>query len=675
MSYLLRQVLMIGRAVSMDKTNELDKTLEASRTLSRVLPRIEDAFSDFKKRHPKDWSKFLSRVNENFPRLFGILLDLYGNQYDFFYHLEALLRLMAESWISRPEALKTLDDTREAQPNWFQDHQMMGAVCYVDLFAGDLAGVRRKIPYFKELGLTYLHLMPLFRSPEGENDGGYAISSYREIDPRLGTMDDLRGLADELRAEGISLVLDFVFNHTSNEHDWALQARAGSLDYQRYYRMFPDRVLPDAYEEHLREIFPDEHPGAFTYFEDVDQWVWTTFHSNQWDLNYANPEVFNQMAKELLFLANQGVEVLRLDAVAFIWKALGTNCENLPEAHMIIQAYNAIARMAAPALLFKSEAIVHPDAVAEYIRQDECQLSYNPLLMALLWNSLATREVQLLNYSMSNRFAIPEGCAWVNYVRCHDDIGWTFSDEDAAVVGINAFDHRQFLNAFYTGTFEGSFARGLPFQVNPKTRDARVSGTCASLAGLEKAIKEETPVEVELAIQRILLIHNIILTIGGIPLLYLGDEVGVLNDYSFRQDPTKADDSRWVHRPALDQLRYAQRQDGESVPGKIFQGLQHLLKLRKSTPCISSRIIDFIHTGNPHVFGYLRSDGETDILFLNNFSDQVQTISKNVIRLCGLTYPLVDKVSQMIYEEETDLVLIPCQYLWLQSRARSKFVG
>ena len=659
----------------MDKTNELDKTLEASRTLSRVLPRIEDAFSDFKKRHPKDWSKFLSRVNENFPRLFGILLHLYGDQYDFFYHLEALLRLMAESWISRPEVLKTLDDTREAQPNWFQDHQMMGAVCYVDLFAGDLAGVRRKIPYFKELGLTYLHLMPLFRSPEGENDGGYAISSYREIDPRLGTMDDLRELADELRAEGISLVLDFVFNHTSNEHDWALQARAGSLDYQKYYRMFPDRVLPDAYEEHLREIFPDEHPGAFTYFEEVDQWVWTTFHSNQWDLNYANPEVFNQMAKELLFLANQGVEVLRLDAVAFIWKALGTNCENLPEAHMIIQAYNAIARMAAPALLFKSEAIVHPDAVAEYIRQDECQLSYNPLLMALLWNSLATREVQLLNYSMSNRFAIPEGCAWVNYVRCHDDIGWTFSNEDAALVGINAFDHRQFLNAFYTGTFEGSFARGLPFQVNPKTRDARVSGTCASLAGLEKAIKEETPVEVELAIQRILLIHNIILTIGGIPLLYLGDEVGVLNDCSFRQDPTKADDSRWVHRPPLDQLRYAQRQDGESVPGKIFQGLQHLLKLRKSTPCISSRIIDFIHTGNPHVFGYLRSDRETDILFLNNFSDQVQTISKNVIRLCGLTYPLVDKVSQMIYEEETDLVLIPCQYLWLQSRARSKFVG
>ena len=652
----------------MDKTKNINVSTEAVRTLDRLLPRLDVEFSAFKKRHPKAWAQFLSRVKEHFPRLFGILLHLYGEHYDFFFHLEALLNLMAESWVSRSADLRVLDDSREAQPNWFQDHQMMGAVCYVDLFAGNLEGIKRKIPYFKELGLTYLHLMPLFCSPEGENDGGYAISSYREVDPRLGTMMELRELVDELRSEGISLVLDFVFNHTSYEHDWALKARAGDKEYQNYYRMFPDREMPDAYEVHLREIFPDEHPGAFTYFEDIDQWVWTTFHSNQWDLNYANPEVFNQMANEMLFLANQGVEVLRLDAVAFIWKALGTNCENLPEAHMIIQAFNAIARIAAPALLFKSEAIVHPDEVAKYIHREECQLSYNPLLMALLWNSLATREVQLLHYSMANRFTIPEGCDWVNYVRCHDDIGWTFSDEDAAALGISAFDHRQFLNAFYTGTFEGSFARGLPFQENPKTRDARISGTCASLAGLEKALKEETAVEVELAIQRILLIHNIILSIGGIPLIYLGDEVGTLNDYSYRQDPAKADDSRWVHRPPADLIRYAQRQDGETIPGKIFLGLKNLIQLRKSTPGICSGQVDFVSTGNPHVFGYQRSEGDTEILFLNNFSDQVQTISKNVIRLCGLTYPLVDLVSQVIYEEEVDLVLVPCQYLWLQTK-------
>ena len=652
-----------------DVTNQIDVIVEAQRTLDRLLPRLEVQFSAYAKRNPRAWAQFLSRLNQQFPRLFRVLFHLYGRQYDFFFHVEALMALVAEAWTSREADLQALDASRESQPDWFQDHQMLGAVCYVDLFADHLKGIREKIPYFKELGLTYLHLMPLFHSPKGENDGGYAISSYRKVDSRLGTMTELRALADELRAEGISLVLDFVFNHTSNEHEWARKARLGESEYQNYYLMFPDRTMPDAYEAHLREIFPDEHPGAFTFFEDIGQWVWTTFHSNQWDLNYANPEVFNQMAKEMLFLANQGVEVLRLDAVAFIWKALGTHCENLPEAHMIIQAFNAIARIAAPALLFKSEAIVHPDEVMKYIHYEECQLSYNPLLMALLWNSLATRDVQLLLYSMSNRFDIPEGCAWVNYVRCHDDIGWTFSDEDAAVLGINAFDHRQFLNAFYSGTFEGSFARGMLFQENPKTRDARISGTCASLAGLEKAIKEETDAEAELAIQRILLIHNVIMSIGGIPLIYLGDEVGTLNDYTYRQDPAKSDDSRWVHRPVSDQLRYAQRKDEETISGKIFTGLQHLVRLRKSTPEIASGTLEFLNTGNSHVFGYQRSGKDVKVLFLNNFSDQAQAVSKNVMRLRGLGFPLVDLVSEVEFEEESDLILAPCQFVWLQTRS------
>ena len=339
--------------------------------------------------------------------------------------------------------------------------------------------------------------MPLFKVPEAENDGGYAVSSYRQVNPAWGTIEDLTNLADSLRKEGISLVLDLVFNHTSDEHDWVKQALEGKLEFQEYYRMFPDRVMPDAYEKNMREIFPDEHPGAFTYRKEIDRWVWTTFHAYQWDLNYANPAVFNQMAGEMLFLANLGVEVLRLDAVAFIWKELGTSSENLPQAHLLIQAFNAVARIASPALLFKSEAIVHPDDVVKYIHPDECQLSYNPLLMALLWNTLATRKVDLLDQALRQRFRLPEGTAWVNYVRCHDDIGWTFSDEDAANLNINGTDHRQFLNDFYSGRFPGSFARGLPFQENPKTGDVRISGTCASLAGLEKALNEETDREVE----------------------------------------------------------------------------------------------------------------------------------------------------------------------------------
>ena len=454
------------------------------------LDRLEDRLrNDFAGADPSDWETFAGRLQTSFPRLFRLLLHLYGNRYDFFYHLEQILQTAARLWLGRPAGLKALDAQREADQTWFHSEKMLGGVCYVDLFAGNLAGICRRIPYFKELGLTYLHLMPLFASPEGENDGGYAVSSYREVNPKLGTMAGLRDLATELRQNGISLVLDFIFNHTSDEHEWARRAQAGDPEYQDYYYLFPDRQMPDAYEKNLREIFPDVRPGSFTWRPDVQRWVWTTFHSYQWDLNYGNPAVFRAMMEEMLTLANAGVEILRLDAVAFTWKQLGTNCENLPEAHMLIQAFNTLARIAAPALRFKSEAIVHPDEVNRYIGPGECQLSYNPLLMALLWESLATREVSLLQTSLWDRFKLDPGCAWVDYVRSHDDIGWTFDDADAARIGINGFDHRKFLNAFYTGRFPGSFARGLPFQENPKTGDARISGTCASLAGLEKALR------------------------------------------------------------------------------------------------------------------------------------------------------------------------------------------
>jgi amylosucrase len=637
---------------------------QALTSLTRLRPRLERRFESFAAAAPQEWQIFLRRLDENFPRLFKLLLHLYGNQYDFFFHLEDLLARMAASWIDRSQDLKQLDAEREADPTWFQSNAMLGGVCYVDLFAGDLSALRTKIPYFKELGLNYLHLMPLFRVPEGENDGGYAVSSYREVNPALGSMSELAELARELRGQGISLVLDLVFNHTSDEHEWALQAQAGQQEFQDYYHMYPDRVMPDAYEKTLREIFPDEHPGAFTYRPDIKRWVWTTFHSYQWDLNYNNPVVFNQMADEMLFLANAGVEILRLDAVAFIWKQLGTGCENLPEAHLLIRAFNAVAQIAAPSLLFKSEAIVHPDDVSKYISPEECQLSYNPLVMALLWNSLATREVRLLKQALIGNFKIDPGCAWVNYVRCHDDIGWTFSDESAARFGIKGSDHRKFLNAFYTGRFEGSFARGLPFQENPKTGDARISGTCASLSGLEKALREEGPAEVDLAIRRILLIHAIILTIGGIPLIYLGDEVGTLNDYSYRADSDKAEDSRWVHRPVTNWEKLGLRTDAETIEGRIFQGLQRLVLVRKNNPVFGKANTEVIEADNDSLLAFARVSEDERVLVFANFSEQTQTIPANLLRIYGLGYIYRDLVSGNQVEFE-DIHLEPYGFVCL----------
>lgn len=638
----------------------------AGRTFARLFPRLQTTFKKYRNDSPADWEIFSRQLTANFEVLFNSLAQVYGNQYDFYYHLECLLETLAQSWHERPIELKELDHRRQNEPDWFQSNDHVGGVCYVDLFAGNLDNLKKKIEYFKELGLTYLHLMPLFRSPAGENDGGYAISSYRDVNPDIGTMQELTELAGDLRKNGISLVLDFVFNHTSQEHEWAMKARSGDPVFQNYYYIFPNREIPDEYELTLREIFPDEHPGAFTWFPEFQRYVWTTFHSYQWDLNYSNPEVFIAMAREMLSLANAGVEVLRLDAVAFIWKQMGTSCENLPQAHLLIQAFNACARIAAPALLFKSEAIVHPDEVARYIKPEECQLSYNPLLMALLWESLATRNVSLLQESMRGRFAIDSGCAWINYVRCHDDIGWTFSDEDAAHLWINGYDHRRFLNDFYTGRFEGSFARGLPFQENPKTGDCRISGTCASLAGLEEALMQKDKGLTELAVSRILLIHSVAMTIGGIPLIYLGDELAMLNDYSFRDDPHKMQDSRWVHRPQFNWKKAAARNKGNNPPSTVFLGLKKIINIRRSNKAFSGHETDFIDTGNPSVFGYVRTDGSRRVVILANFSERNQAVQSNLLRLYGLGYEYYDLLSDCVFPPE-DIVMKPYQFICLQA--------
>ena len=638
---------------------------QAQLSLDRLLPRLRKQFAASS---PADWQAFETRLAAHFPTIFELLVRIYGDQYDFFYHLERILATAAEMWLARSAELKALDAAREEDNCWFQSQQMLGGVCYVDLFAGDLAGIRAKLPYFRELGLTYLHLMPLFKAPMPENDGGYAVSSYREVNPALGTMAELSALAGELRQQGISLVVDFVFNHTSDEHDWARRALAGEPEYQDYYFMFPDRTIPDAYEKTLREIFPEVRHGSFTYRSDADpghRWVWTTFNSYQWDLNYANPAVFRAMLEEMLALANAGIEVLRFDAVAFIWKQMGTSCENLPEAHLLIQAFNALARIAAPALLFKSEAIVHPDEVAKYISPGECQLSYNPLLMALLWESLATREVKLLRHSMSERFKINSACAWVNYVRCHDDIGWTFDDGNAAQVGINGFGHRQFLNAFYTGRFPGSFARGLPFQENPRNGDCRISGMCASLAGLEQALHEGSSGEIDLAVRRILLIHSVIFSIGGIPLIYLGDEVGTINDYTYREDPAKFGDSRWVHRPFVNWEKIDRRNEPHVLEAEVYGGLQRLIAVRKETEAFAGGEMSVVDADNPHVFGYVRQNDSGRILALANFSEREQRVAANTVRNHGLSYSFRDLVSGDIIALGEDLTLGSYQSVWL----------
>ncbi len=615
---------------------------------------------------PARWAAFTQRVERELPRLRSLFERIYGSSPDIDGHVDALLTQIAMATQDRSDSLALLDAQREKEPAWFQSNRMLGGVCYVDRYAETLEGVRARIPYFRELGLTYLHLMPLFDAPAENSDGGYAVSSYRRVNPALGDMAQLESLAAELRENGIALVVDFIFNHTSNEHEWALQALAGDPRFEQYYWIFDGREQPDAFEQTVREIFPDDHPGSFVPFplpngtvpsaQEAERWIWATFHTFQWDLNYSNPEVFRAMAGEMLFLANRGVDVLRMDAVAFIWKQLGTSCENLPEAHLLIQAFNAVLAMAAPAVLFKSEAIVHPDQVVEYISLDECRISYNPLQMALIWNSLATRDGRLLQQALDRRHNLPEGTAWVNYVRSHDDIGWTFSDDDAAELGIDGFDHRRFLNSFYVNRFDGSFARGIPFQDNPKTGDCRISGTTASLAGLEAGDVG--------AIGRILLAHSIILSTGGIPLLYLGDEVGQLNDPHWADDPAHAEDSRWANRPPYPAERYAQRHDSSTDAGRIFAGLQHLLTVRRETHEFAGGSLIGFDAKNPHIIGYQRPGASTTVVCFVNVADDAQSI--DAVTLSGLPPVAVDLLTETRYDLRHGLTLPAHGVLWLR---------
>lgn len=646
---------------------DIDLVYEAQRTLKRLWPKLLALIEQSE--HPRFPNERLveiiqERLDEHWPHLFELLHRLYGANYDFFYYLEAILISAIQCWLERPDDMYVLDIQRENDPTWYQSSKMVGGSLYIDLFSDNLSKLRKRIPYLKELGLTYLHLMPCLAAREENSDGGYAVTDYRSVDPRLGTMDELKDLARELRASGISLVIDFVFNHTSDDHKWAIKAQEGDRKYQNFYYTFPDRQIPDQYEKNLREIFPTIRRGNFTWHSGIQRWVWTTFNSFQWDLNYTNPEVFRAMVAEMLYLANAGVEIMRLDAVAFVWKKMGTDCENLPEAHWLIQGLNAVCRIAAPGLVFKSEAIVHPDEVVKYIDPKECQLSYNPSLMALLWESIATRETKLLKQSLSHRHKLKPDTTWVNYLRGHDDIGWSFDDGDAWQVGINPEGHRNFLNQFYTGNFAGSFAKGVPFQFNERTGDMRISGTMASLAGLEQAVNENNALYKEMALLRIRMLYAVLCSIGGLPLIFLGEEWGLLNDYFYLSDPDKKDDSRWVHRLKMD-WSILTKGRAKQYQKYINQELKKLFSLRKKLDSLAGNNMELLPVSGSSILAYRRWNESNNLLVITNFSEFVKPVDLKPLRSLGMGNFFNDLINETTVSLKEEQNLKPYQFLWL----------
>ncbi len=636
----------------------------------REAPKLAQRFT------PRDADLFWVRLERYFEDAHLPLLQLYGDHPDWLEHIAAIFDSVVDAYLARPEPLRLLDLERQITPDWFEHPNMVGYACYPQFFAGRLTDVRGKIDYLQELGITYLHLMSLLKPRPGKNDGGYAVMDYRAVNSELGDMADLNALASDLCERGMSLCVDLVLNHTAKEHDWAQRAMAGEEEYLEYFHTFNDRLLPDAYEQNLLEIFPDEAPGSFTFYPEMagsGRWVWTTFYEYQWDLDYANPAVFREMLEIMFFLVDQGVDVLRLDAVPFLWKRMGTTCQNQPEVFQLIQAFRALLRVVAPGVILKAEAIVPPNALLEYLGVKttvgkQCELAYNNQLMVNLWSGLATRKAPLATQSAHRAPRLLLGAAPINYVRNHDDIGWAMGDEDLAAIGENPFLHRQFLNEFYTGQFPGSFARGAFFQFHPETGDARICGTTASLAGLEQALENQDELAIDLAVKRILLLHSIIMARGGIPLIYMGDEVGLLNDNSYLQDPEKANDSRWLHRPRMDWAKADKRHDPHSVEGRLFTGLLKLIKARKSNSALHNfALYQPMWTDNVHVlvFGRRRHDG--NLLVLANFDEYPQSVQDDLPGHAGI----IGTVSNLLAEHMPlntaggRIYLEPYETLWL----------
>ncbi|QVL46477.1 MAG: alpha-amylase [Methylophilaceae bacterium] len=631
------------------------------------------------KNNDADLQHFYTRLGANFFAIYSIFHHLYGERDDVEQQLQSLVQTMAQQYIRRAPALKESDLAREKDHDWFLSQKWVGMALYCDGFSKNLNSMQSKLHFLQELGINMIHIMPICDCPEIENDGGYAVRDFRKIDDSYGTLDELDALIKNLKQRETLITLDVVVNHTSNQHAWAQQARQGNQQYQDYYYMFDDRQIPDIYEEAMPEVFPEFAPNSFTWDAESKKWVMTVFNHFQWDLNYKNPAVFIEMLDVLLYWSNHGVDILRLDAVAFLWKKMGSSCQNEREAHLILQLFKDCCQVTAPGVLFIAEAIVAPTEIVKYFGEDainakECEIAYNATLMALLWEAVATKNTTLLNKGIHSIPEKLERATWLNYIRCHDDIGWGFSDTDIIDTGYDPTLHRRFLVDYYTGNYGMSNAKGFAFGVNKKTGDARISGSLASLAGLETALEEANPEAIASAIKTIILLHSVILSFGGIPLLYYGDSTGTLNDDSYLNDVHKRNDNRWTHRPQLDWDKIERRKQTGTVEYRIFNALKKLIAIRKEIPAFADKNNrELIATNNPHLLVYARfnyASASTRVLVVCNFSDVEQGLEVSPLKENGfLKYAVAKNMAtgDILTINNDALIIPPLSFYWLET--------
>lgn len=621
---------------------------------------------------------FFTRFIANATAIDALFHEIYGREEKGTAAFNQLIHLIARAYLQRPDQLLNRDEEKEAKGNWILSNDLAAMSLYVDRFGGSLKGLAGKLDYFQQLGVNFLHLMPVFESPEGESDGGYAVSDFRKVDQRFGTLSDLRDLQRKMQKEGMYLMLDIVLNHTSHHHEWAKKAKAGAKKYQDYFYMYDNRQLPDQYDRAMPEIFPESAPGNFTWNEEMGKWVMTVFHRYQWDLNYTNPDVFLDMLDNIFFYANLGVDILRIDAPAFIWKQPGTTCQNLPQAHTLLRLIKQCVEVSAPGMALLGEAIVAPKEIMKYFgtglyKARECDFAYNATHMALQWDALATKDTRVMLAAQHEILQKPYGTSWITYTRCHDDIGLGYDDYMIQHAGFNPFEHRRFLKDYFSAARSDSPARGALFSVNPKTNDARISGSLASLCGLEKALEENNEVAIQQSIAKILMMQAHSFFLGGLPMIFYGDELGYTNDYSYLQDPGKSYDNRWMHRPVIDWKKNERISEAGTIEYQVFQSTKKLIAIRKQLFAVGDyKNLTWMTPHNIHVAGYLRTFEDQKIYCLFNFSDQPSYLTWFAFKEHGAaSQRLFDHWTEKELEVGYDhryLVLEPYQFMILEAK-------
>lgn len=603
----------------------------------------------------KEEEIYEARFQKHIDELKWLYMELYDDQE----HFDELCASMKQFYDTRKKGLKASDLTREADPNWYKGSDILGMMMYTKMFGGNLKGVKKHLDYLKECGINYLHLMPLMESPKDRSDGGYAVADFRKVQPELGTIRDLESLASECRKQGISICLDFVMNHTSEDHEWAKRARAGEKEYQDRYFFYDNWDIPSQFEKTVPQVFPTTAPGNFTWLPEIEKVVMTTFYPYQWDLNYANPVVFNEMMYNFLYFANLGIDIIRIDAVPYIWKELGTSCRNLQKVHTIVRMMRMIGEIVCPGILLLGEVVMEPEKVVPYFgtpEKPECHMLYNVTTMATIWNTVATKDTRLLEKQLDSVYHLPGEYTFLNYLRCHDDIGWGLDYDSLGGWGMDQVAHKQFLNDFFTGKYKESFSRGVLYNDDPVSRDARFCGTTASMCGIEEALEKQDEGKMDQAIRLDLMLHGFMLQQSGIPVIYSGDEVGALNDNHYKEDPEKAEDSRYIHRGQFDWKLTEKIQQEGTVQNRIFYGLRRMEEIRMEHEVFSSdALARTMDMEDDSILGILRTGETEEMLGVYNFSDAPKKVS--------LQETWTDLLNDETYD--TELLLKPYDFRWV----------